>query len=86
MRHFTEELDQLNISDSMNDMVVIEGFMDRYDVSFDEAEEILCETKKFLALAADCENGDGLFIDKPLQILDEMWDTFILHTNQYVPT
>jgi hypothetical protein len=69
-----------------NEEIVIKGFMDRYDVSFDEAAEIFEETKKFLELAAEVQEtgNNGLFIDNPLLIIDEMWHTFILHTKQYV--
>ncbi|MEQ8927741.1 MAG: hypothetical protein RLO81_18130 [Fulvivirga sp.] len=68
-----------------NDQIVIEGFMDRYNVDYDEAKEILIETKKFLELAAETteDGGEGVFIDRPLLIIDEMWHTFILHTRQY---
>ncbi|MTI37880.1 glycine-rich domain-containing protein [Fulvivirga lutimaris] len=64
-----------------NEENIIYGFMDRYDVNYDEAKEIFEETKKWLYLASKSE--DSVFIDKPLQIIDEMWHTFILHTRQY---
>ena len=70
---------------SENEEIVIQGFMDRYDVEYEEAKEIFDETKKFLELASELgEEGKGLFIDKPLLIIDEMWHTFILHTKQYM--
>ncbi len=77
-------LDEINpdLTTENHEEVVIKGFMDRYDVTFDEAAEIFEETKKFLSLAAEDENK-GVFIDQPLQIIDEMWHTFILHTKQY---
>lgn len=78
-----EKLDNLSTKDlsCQNEESIIIGFMDRYDVSLNEAKEIFEETKKWLYLAAQSE--DGVFIDKPLQIIDEMWHTFILHTKQY---
>ena len=80
-----EKLDEIEFSTD-NERVVIQGFMDRYDVSEEEAEEIFNETKKFLELAAETQEleGSGLFIDRPLLIIDEMWHTFILHTRQYM--
>ena len=67
-----------------NEELIIEGFMDRYEVSLEEAVDIFNETKKWLWLASkNDELETPLFIDQPLLILDEMWHTFILHTKQY---
>lgn len=83
-----KQLDSISLEDNNleNEEIVIRGFMDRYDVSFDEAAEIFEETKKFLELAAEVheEGSQNLFIDNPLLIIDEMWHTFILHTKQYM--
>lgn len=76
------ECDILNCE---NEDVVIQGFIERYNISYDEAQEIFEETKKWLWLASKSSelNGTSLFIDKPLLIIDEMWHNFILHTKQY---
>lgn len=64
---------------------IIDGFVSRYNVSIEEAEEILDETKKWLWLASQTQNDDvtGLVMDKPLMIIDEMWHNFILYTKHY---
>lgn len=70
--------------DCDNETVIIEGFMERYNVTYDEALDIFIETKKWLWLASKVDITDApLFIDKPLLIIDEMWHNFILHTKQY---
>ncbi|UII26665.1 hypothetical protein LVD15_25780 [Fulvivirga maritima] len=71
--------------DCENEELVIEGFIDRYNVSEEEAKEIFLETKKWLWLADQCikKEGFNLFIDGPLLIIDEMWHTFILYTSVY---
>ncbi len=87
MLQLVEQLDKLDSTISTSDdEIVIEGFMDRYSVSYKEAVDILRETKKFLTLAAESQDKGGisLSIDQPLLIIDEMWHTFILHTKQYV--
>lgn len=88
MKELSKHLDDIIIEDNnlQNEEVVIRGFMDRYDVTFDEAAEIFEETKKFLELAAEVsdEGSQHIFIDNPLLIIDEMWHTFILHTKQYM--
>lgn len=67
-----------------NETVIVEGFMERYSVSYEEALDIFIETKKWLWLASQAQSeGAPLFIDKPLLIIDEMWHNFILHTRQY---
>jgi hypothetical protein len=80
----TEEI--LSALDSNDDFTIIEGFMDRYSVSREEAEEILTETKKWLWLASENikeKKGFRLFIDNSLMIIDEMWHNLILHTRIY---
>lgn len=65
--------------------IVIQSFMQRYDVNYEDAADIFEETKKWLWLAAKGEELDfPLFMDRPITILDEMWHTFILHTKQYM--
>ena len=78
-----KELD--HVLECENEQLVIEGFMDRYDVTQSEANDIFHETKKWLWLASKAQliGHGGLFIDKPLLIIDEMWHTFILHTRLY---
>ena len=70
--------------DCEDEELIIEGFMERYDVSYDEAQDIFNETKKWLWLASEHNDLESpLFIDQPLLIIDEMWHTFILHTKLY---
>lgn len=85
MNELLENLDAIDTTSDEMDEVVISGFMDRYDVTKEEAGEIFQETKKFLTLAAELQESEGisLFIDQPLLIIDEMWHNFILHTKQY---
>ncbi|WMN07300.1 hypothetical protein QYS48_28415 [Marivirga arenosa] len=76
----------LSALDSDEDQIIVEGFMERYSVDREEAEEILQETKKWLWLASENikeKKGFRLFIDNSLLIIDEMWHTFILHTRLY---
>ena len=78
--------DLLSALDSNDDFTIIEGFMARYSVNREEAEEILQETKKWLWLAAENikeKKGFRLFIDNSLMIIDEMWHNLILHTSIY---
>ncbi len=86
MSLLASQLDNIDLTSQDEDEVVITGFMDRYDVSYPEAKEIFDETKKFLELAVEVQDNEGinLFIDRPLFIIDEMWHTFILHTKQYI--
>ncbi len=72
--------------DYENEDVIISGFIERYQVSKQEAEDIFTETKKWLWLASkksEINDGKPLFIDSPLMIIDEMWHNFILHTSHY---
>ncbi|MTI19983.1 hypothetical protein E1176_03015 [Fulvivirga sp. RKSG066] len=82
MSQLATQLDELDL-ECEKEEAIIEGFMERYDVSKEEAEEIFEETKKWLWLAAQSDEESSVFIDKPLLIIDEMWHTFILHTKQY---
>jgi hypothetical protein len=82
MSQLAVELDKISSLECENEENIILGFMERYSVSQDEAKDIFIETKKWLYLASQTED-EGIFIDKPLQIIDEMWHTFILHTKQY---
>ncbi|WMN18770.1 hypothetical protein QL104_05015 [Pseudomonas piscis] len=63
---------------------VIHKFREEWKVSEDEAKDIFDETKKFLFLASvttqKCFNLD---INEPLLIIDKMWHTFILFTEDY---
>jgi len=83
MSQLTTALDTFEDLECEKEDIIIEGFMERYSVSEDEAKEIFEETKKWLWLASQSNSNEALFIDKPLLIIDEMWHTFILHTKQY---
>jgi hypothetical protein len=58
---------------------VLSRFMDQYDVTEAEAEDIFTETKKFLFICRE----PGVFIPDELLIVDEMWHNFILFTATY---
>ena len=58
---------------------VLSRFMDMFDVTIEEANELFQETKKFLYI---CQIK-GVFIPDDLLILDEMWHNFILFTKEY---
>ncbi len=71
---------------------IISSFLDSYELTNQEAQEIFEETKKWIYLCALAreksrdlhENAPrSLSIDKNLIIVDEMWHTFILFTNEY---
>lgn len=71
--------------DCENEEDIIEGFIERYSVSKEEAKDIFEETKKWLWAASKSSEEDSLSmtIDSSLLIIDEMWHTFILHTKYY---
>lgn len=83
MNTIAKQLDEFDHLECEREDNIIEGFMERYDVSKEEAQEIFKETKKWLWLAAQSDEDHSMFIDRPLLIIDEMWHTFILHTKQY---
>jgi len=64
---------------------IIDGFINRYNVTREEAIDIFEETKKWLWAAAKSSEEDSvtMSIDASLLIIDEMWHTFILHTKYY---
>ena len=80
-----QALDDVQTLTEEEERIVIEAFMERYDVDYHEANEIFEETKKWLWLASKgVESGNfSIFIDKSLVIIDEMWHNFILHTKLY---
>ncbi len=70
---------------------VVEKFLERFEVSPDEALELFVETCRWLWLCArrreQARAGRGspppLAIDASLLMLDEMWHTFVLFTRDY---
>lgn len=84
MENLLSRLDRVEELHCDDEIQIIEAFMERYEVSRTEAEEIFNETKKWLWLASKNDDTEEiLFIDRPLVIIDEMWHNFILHTRQY---
>ncbi len=61
---------------------VINKFLEHFEMTFEEAEDLFNETLKWMWLCARDEIPP-LFITHDLQILDEMWHTFILFTQDY---
>ena len=58
---------------------VISRFVDKYDVTEQEANELFTETKKFLYLS----HFERVFITNDILIIDEMWHNFVLFTSDY---
>jgi hypothetical protein len=58
---------------------ILSRFIDLFDVTEAEAEDIFTETKKFLFICRQ----PGVFIPDELLIVDEMWHNFILFTATY---
>ena len=72
-----------NILQYRNEDLILK-FCKEWDVTNEEAEDIFQETKKFLYLAStsqtECMN---ISIHQQIQVIDEMWHTFVLFTDQY---
>lgn len=63
---------------------VISKFLDEWRVTKEEAQDVFNETKKFLFVAAMAQQQClNLQIDAPILIIDKMWHTFILFTEEY---
>lgn len=64
---------------------VVEKFLEKYDLPYEEAEDIFIEMLKWLWLGAVAKNDgfDKLVVHEDLFIIDEMWHTFILFTMDY---
>lgn len=61
---------------------VVHKFLERFDMTFEEAAELFEETKKWLWLESPGA-GKRLVVTHEMSILDEMWHTFILFTPDY---
>lgn len=75
----TLEKEQLSKILEFSDEDMLSRFTDMFDVTEEEAEDILKETLKFLYIS----QIPGVFIPDDLLILDEMWHNMILFTPQY---
>ncbi|MBQ4811065.1 hypothetical protein A7985_00960 [Pseudoalteromonas luteoviolacea] len=64
---------------------VIDKFTESFDVSRDESAAIFEEMKKLLWLmySASQESGPEIYVHKEILVIDEMWHTFILFTQDY---
>ncbi|VEA66749.1 Uncharacterized conserved protein [Serratia plymuthica] len=63
---------------------LIYKFTMEWNLSPDEAKEIFEETKKFIYLASTCqEECFNITIHEQIQVIDEMWHTFIQFTDKY---
>lgn len=71
---------------------VLQGFLSRYSVGHDIAEQLFDDVLQWLWLCAhlraDRANGgsarcQGLSIVPSLRLVDEMWHVFVLHTAEY---
>lgn len=76
----------LNKALSYQNEDVVHRFTKLYDISFEEAQDIFLETKKWLWLTAQARSRGittQLSIKDTLFIIDEMWHNFILFTDDY---
>lgn len=69
---------------------VVDKFLESWNLSREEAQDIFTEMKKWLWISADSivresrgEQMPILAISYPMTLLDEMWHTFILFTKEY---
>ncbi|KZN35948.1 hypothetical protein N480_18330 [Pseudoalteromonas luteoviolacea S2607] len=62
---------------------IIDGFLKSLDVTEEEANNIFKDTLKWLWYCRHPDTQGSRTIDKNLLIIDEMWHTFILYTNDY---
>jgi len=65
---------------------VIYSFLETYPISYDEADDIFQEMKKWLWLnyyLKSTQEDVKLVIDEPIIVIDEMWHKFILFTKAY---
>jgi hypothetical protein len=58
-------------------------FADQYGVSYEDAEELFTETKKWLWLNTQ-PDAPPLVVTAEMKMLDEMWHNFVLFTPQYI--
>lgn len=58
-------------------------FMENFDVTFEEADELFTETKKWLWLCGQPTKDIRMAIQHDMIMLDEMWHSFILFTKEY---
>ncbi|MEO6282389.1 MAG: hypothetical protein ABIO93_03310 [Dyadobacter sp.] len=64
---------------SYQDENIISRFVDSFDVTWEQAEDVFQETKKFLVMG----RLPGVFMFDDILILDEMWHNFICFTREY---
>ena len=64
---------------------ILHKFMEYYDVSYEKAEMLFTETKRYLWLAVYFarQNRKDIYLPPPFNAIDEMWHTFILFTEEY---
>jgi hypothetical protein len=65
---------------------VVYRFQKTYAVSREESEDIFEQVKKWLWLAhvRRCSGiAEGLSVDHPIVVIDEMWHNFVLFTKEY---
>lgn len=60
---------------------VIRRFMDNYDIDYQTSLDIFQELKKFFYLLH--LYGDKIFMNEYMFVLDEMWHTFLMYTDEY---
>jgi hypothetical protein len=78
----TVKLCSLDEAISYQNEEVIYRFINTYDISFEEANDIFMETKKWLWLCAQ-PDIEELSMTEAFFAIDEMWHTFIVFTPEY---
>jgi hypothetical protein len=73
---------KVSINDYIHEETILR-FMGGYEISRDEAEDIFHQMKKLLLLMNHYGKDEYIFTHEPLWIIDEMWHTFILFTQDY---
>jgi hypothetical protein len=61
---------------------VVRRFMSQYDISWNDADDVFQETKKWLWIVSQPDAPDMAIVDGML-IIDEMWHNFVLFTREY---
>jgi hypothetical protein len=81
----TEKFKSLDEVLSYRNEDVIYALLDKFDITYEESEDLIKECYKWLWLCAKAQNeGFGmLHINTDLRMLDQAWHTFVLFTKEY---
>jgi len=62
---------------------VILRFLEEYEFSRSDADEIFMDTKRWLWVCANAPDGVNPYVDQSTVIIDKMWHHFVLFTRDY---